>query len=88
MRKPAAAQMLEPICQSDHSVLNGTGHTLPHRSVADVGDPAVERGVLPLGDDDARPRVVDEDGRAAPVDLPVVLRDDVVRPPDAACKDR
>ena len=63
-------------------------HSLPHRPVADVGDPAVERGVLPLGDDDARPRVVDEDGRAAPVDLAVVLRDDVVRPTDAACKDR
>ena len=59
---------------------------LAHRPVADVGDPAAERGVLPLGDDDARPRVVDEDGRAAPVDLAVVLRDDVVRPPDAACK--
>ena len=50
-----------------------------HRPVADVADPALERGVLALGHHDLRPRVVDEDGRVPPVDLAVVLRYDVVR---------
>ena len=56
-----------------------------HRPVADVADPAVEPGVLALRHHDLRPRVVDEDGRVAAVDLVVVLRDDVVGAPDAAC---
>ena len=59
-----------------------------YRPVADVADPAVEPGVLALRHHDLRPSVVDEDGRVAPVDLVVVLRYEVVRPPDAACEIR
>ena len=66
--------------------MSGATHT--HRPVADVADPAVEPGVLALRHHDLRPRVVDEDGRVAAVDLVVVLRYDVVRPPDASCDER
>ncbi len=55
--------------------------------MSQVCHPALHGGVLALGDDDAGPSVVDEDGRVAPVDLVVVLRDHVLGAADAACKE-
>ena len=54
-----------------------------HRPIAEVLNPALQRGGLSGGHDDLDPGVVDEDGRVLAVDLVVVLRDGVARPANA-----
>ena len=54
-----------------------------HRPIAEVLNPALQRGGLSGCHDDLDPGVVDEDGRVLAVDLVVVLRDGVARPANA-----
>ena len=64
-----------------HDMLN---RSRTHRPISEVPDPALEGDGPVRGHGDPRPRVVDEERRVLAVDLVVVLRDLVVRTPDAA----
>ena len=86
--RPITSEWIKTIKIEKHIVQKFQALRRTHRPVADVADPAVEPGVLALRHHDLCPRVVDEDGRVAAVDLVVVLRYDVVRPPDASCDER